>query len=366
MSLQWQGDVSLIRPGTSPAPDLKIIKAEYGASDKWLDVTEIAAKAVHDGRLILHVGNNLGPDPIHGTVKSLRLTYASDGREQTARAVENEDLLIDPAPDRRRLVLRAGHTDKLSFVCAFAPKPLPNRVPDTEATFAACRRQWPAYWQSGGAVDLSESKDPRWHELERRIVLSQYLMKVNEAGSLPPQESGLVNNGWFGRFHMEMVWWHAAHWALWNRWPELDRSMTIYNKLLPNSEKLAKSEGYLGARWPKCIGPNLREWPHTIHALLIWQQPHPIFFAELDYRAHLTKATLEKWRPWLRRLRAISWRHTRFTRQKRSAMCWDYAGVRRLQKTRDPKTTENPAYLSSATGALACEPPSYGAIRLQA
>ena len=41
------------------------------------------------------------------------------------------------------------------------------------------------------------------------------LMAVNEAGSLPPQESGLVNNGWNGKFHMEMYWWHAAHYALW-------------------------------------------------------------------------------------------------------------------------------------------------------
>ncbi len=58
-----------------------------------------------------------------------------------------------------------------------------------------------------------------------------------------------------------------------------------------------KSEGYLGARWPKCIGPGGREWPHEIHSLLIWQQPHPIFFAELDYRAHPTQATLKKWQP---------------------------------------------------------------------
>ncbi len=122
-------------------------------------------------------------------------------------------------------------------------------------------------------------------------------MKVNEAGSLPPQESGLVNNGWFGRFHMEMAWWHATHWALWNRWAELDRSLGIYKKLLAGAQRLATSEGYQGARWPKCIGPDGLEWPHEIHSLLIWQQPHPIFFAELDYRAHPTLATLKKWQP---------------------------------------------------------------------
>src|ERR1700749_11851 len=106
-------------------------------------------------------------------------------------------------------------------------------------------------------------------ELERRIVLSQYLMKVNEAGSLPPQESGLVNNGWYGGFRLGMVWWDAAHWGLWNRWAQLDRSMGIYNRLLAAAKQRAASEGYEGARWPKCIGPDGREWPHVIHSLLI-------------------------------------------------------------------------------------------------
>ena len=93
-----------------------------------------------------------------------------------------------------------------------------------------------------------------------------------------------------------MYWWHAAHWALWNRWPELYKSLDIYERFLPIARSTAQRQGYAGARWAKCTGPNGREWPHPIHAMLIWQQPHPIFFAELDYRAHPTRETLEKWR----------------------------------------------------------------------
>jgi hypothetical protein len=297
VSLSWKGDAELKRPGSEPALPLTIIKAEYGAGDKWLDITDLATRSVHDGRLLMHVSNDLGPDPALGQVKRARIRYRSGGKEQTIEAGENEDLLIDPSPDRRRVTLRPGSTESLSFVCSFSPRPLNPTLPDAQATFAACQQKWPAYWSCGGAIDLSLSADPRWKELERRIVLSQYLMKVNEAGSLPPQESGLVNNGWFGRFHLEMTWWHAAHWALWNRWSELNRCMGLYERLLANSKKLAVSQGYKGARWPKCIGPDLREWPHEIHGLLIWQQPHPIFFAELDYRAHPTQATLKKWWP---------------------------------------------------------------------
>ncbi|RYG53869.1 hypothetical protein EON80_32275 [bacterium] len=94
-----------------------------------------------------------------------------------------------------------------------------------------------------------------------------------------------------------MIWWHAAQWATWNRWKELDGSVGIYKKFFAQAKELAKVQGYKGARWPKCTGLDGSEWPFWNHAVMIWQQPHPIFFAEMDYRAHPTKATLEKWRP---------------------------------------------------------------------
>ena len=298
VSLKWDGGATLTRPSVSGQPPLKIVSAKYGARDRWLDVTEQAQKLVSDGRMTMRADNNLGPEPIHGVVKSLKVVFNTGGKDQTAEANENSDIHLDVVPNRERLTLQpTKDSTSLSFVCAFSPRNLPAALPTARSTFAECRESWPQYWQSGGFINLAGSTDPRWHELERRIVLSQYLMKVNEAGSLPPQESGLVNNGWFGRFHMEMVWWHATHWALWNHWSELNKSLGIYKELLPAALKLAKSEGYQGARWPKCIGPGGREWPHEIHSLLIWQQPHPIFFAELDYRAHPTKETLKKWQP---------------------------------------------------------------------
>jgi hypothetical protein len=282
-----------------PPPDvaaLEIVKAEYGAADKWIDVTEKAREKVRSGRLVMRADNSLG-EPIHGVVKTLRVTYLAAGKPVTVEARENEDIVVDAAPERSRVTLESLGGEELSFTAAFGPKKLPAELPSPNEVFSASQNGWKSYWSSGGAIDFSGSTDPRANELERRVVLSQYLMKVNEAGSLPPQESGLVNNGWFGRYHLEMVWWHAAHWAMWNRWNELDKSMHFYHDLLPGAQKLAESEGYKGARWPKCVGPDGREWPHPIHAWLIWQQPHPIFFAEMDYRAHPTNETLEKWAP---------------------------------------------------------------------
>jgi hypothetical protein len=184
----------------------------------------------------------------------------------------------------------------LEFVCGFAAAPFADGFPTLGKVFDESAAQWKSFWSTGGALDLSGSKDPRWFELERRVVLSQYLLAVNEAGSLPPQESGLFNNGWNGKFHLEMHWWHGAHYALWGRWPLFARSLDWYRQTLPSAQRRAQTQGYRGARWPKMVGPDGHDAPSAVGPLLIWQQPHPIFYAELDYRLHPTQATLEKWR----------------------------------------------------------------------
>jgi hypothetical protein len=48
--------------------------------------------------------------------------------------------------------------------------------------------------------------------------------------------------------------------------------------------------------WPKSTGPNGYNDGYPPEMALLWKEPHPIFFAELDYRLHPTPATLEKWK----------------------------------------------------------------------
>lgn len=193
-------------------------------------------------------------------------------------------------------ILQPGHQKTFSFTCCFSPEQKFDAVDPVLTVEQASARSWKKYWRSGAAIDLSGSKDPRWLELERRIVLSQYLMRANECGLFPPQESGLVNNGWFGRFHFEMIWWHGVHYALWNRPEYFDNYLDVYRKYLPVALERAKSEGRSGARWPKCTGNFNREWPGSAHAYLIWHEPHPIYFAEMEYRRNPTPETLAKWK----------------------------------------------------------------------
>lgn len=162
------------------------------------------------------------------------------------------------------------------------------------AVVEASRTSWPDFWESGAAVELCATDDPRARELERRVVLSQYLTAINCSGSLPPQETGLVCNSWRGRFHLEMHWWHAAHFALWSRTALLLPALRWYASVLEPARQTAKAQGFDGVRWPKQVGPDGRESPSPIGTFLIWQQPHPIYLAELAYRAEPSRELLEE------------------------------------------------------------------------
>ena len=41
--------------------------------------------------------------------------------------------------------------------------------------------------------------------------------------------------------------------------------------------------------------PTGRSAPGEINSLLIWQQPHPMYFAEVEYRSFPNRTTLERW-----------------------------------------------------------------------
>jgi hypothetical protein len=190
--------------------------------------------------------------------------------------------------------------NELQFVCEFSsasPSILETEsLPMFDKIKRAAQKSWNTFWQTGGAIDLSGSKDPRWFELERRIVLSQYLTAIQDAGKNPPQETGLTYNTWEGKFHLEMHFWHEAHFALWNRLPLLENSLDYYQKILPRAEGTAQRQGFAGARWPKMTSPSGAESPSPVGPFLVWQEPHPIFYAELCYRANTNQATLEKFR----------------------------------------------------------------------
>jgi hypothetical protein len=65
--------------------------------------------------------------------------------------------------------------------------------------------------------------------------------------------------------------------------------------MLDSARSRAKKQGYDGARWGKMTGPDLKDAPGEINSLLIWQQPHPMYFAETEYRRSESKSVLQRW-----------------------------------------------------------------------
>ncbi len=295
-SLAWSPGGKLAAATASPRKQLAIRKAEYGGNDHWLDVTaKVAARTANDGLAIRPDFTWLG-DPLPGRSKRLKLTYSLDGEEKTVEIADNVTFSFGAGGSPHRFMLSAPGTKRLELLCVFSPTMVSNDLPTVGKAFDETSAHWRNFWSTGGAIDLAGSKDPRWFELERRIVLSQYLMAAQSAGSFPSAESGLMGiDPWRGQFHMEMVWWHLAHYALWDRWSMAAEALGCYRRFTPSARALAAQLGYQGLKWPKSVGPEGRSAPWEGNQVLLWKQPHPIFFAELDYRLHPTRATLDKW-----------------------------------------------------------------------
>ncbi len=198
-------------------------------------------------------------------------------------AADRELTIATPATHAFRLT-SPGST-QITLLVEFAAASPPAPMPAAEEAREAVAKGWESFWMNGGVVDLTGSRDPRAKELERRIVMSQYLTAVNSAGSVPPQEEGLFSNSWNGKFHLEMHVWHAAHFAVWGRPQLLERSMTFYFTQLADAKARAKAHGVRGAWWPKMVGPEGRESPSKVNPFIMWQQPHPIYLAETIYKA---------------------------------------------------------------------------------
>ncbi|PIB91376.1 hypothetical protein [Caulobacter sp. FWC2] len=276
-------------------------------------VVDVDSALVEQGRLKLSVkfpgvSKTLNPDPSdwdHPELHTTKVTGEGATRLDVSRQLDETRYVAALQADRAVDFTAAGpHAfvvapkakgRALGLEVAFSRAPLPKQLPTVTLADQATRAHWKRYWTQGAAVDFSGSTDPRAAELERRVVLSQYLMALNGAGEVPPQEEGLFSNSWNGKFHLEMHAWHAGHFALWNKPEYLERSLPWYVSHLKDAKARAASHGVKGAWWPKMVGPDGVDSPSKVSPFIMWQQPHPIWMSELIWRDKPTKATLAKY-----------------------------------------------------------------------
>lgn len=228
------------------------------------------------------------------TINSVNLKRTLDDDKYLVNIAWNGDSKLIES-EKHKFILTPGDSENMEFTCLFSKDKANGEVPSVAKTELSSTNSWKKFWTEGGAIDLSESKDTRANELERRIVLSQYLLKINSSGSFIPSETGLTCNSWYGKPHLEMHWWHHVHTVLWGHEDVLENSIPWYKSIISKARGTAEFQGYDGVRWPKMVGPDGREGPSNVGVFLIWQQPHPIYYAELLYRLHPNKETLRKY-----------------------------------------------------------------------
>ncbi|MFT4089107.1 MAG: hypothetical protein QM645_00150 [Asticcacaulis sp.] len=281
------------------------------AADKDVVLVRIVSPLVAQGRVGAElrysgVAKALSPDPQDWQNSEAHRTevVARDGHQWTLKRTLDDTVyygslavsagVIRQAEAHRFEVLAQG-ADELIVQVGFGREASDVTMLDYPQAVAKVADHWRDYWVTGGVIDFTGSTDARAHELERRVVLSQYLMKVNGSGALPPQEEGLYSVSWAGKFHLEMHMWHAAHFAQWQRPELLERSLDWYVAHLPEARKAGAAHGIDGAWWPKMAGPEGRNSPSPIGPFIMWQQPHPIYMAELVYRANPSPEVISRY-----------------------------------------------------------------------
>jgi hypothetical protein len=220
------------------------------------------------------------------------LTYYTNLYWTTDNSVSN---FTRKSPYGHRYVVSALDTTTVALSVRFSQN-TGVMVQSLEDVKSQSKYFWNQYWNSGAFIDCGRTKDPRAHELQRRVILSQYLMAVNCAGINPPLEAGLVSSSLLSRSRMEMIWWHLSHWQRWSKWERIGSVIPlVYQRLLNSSIDQARAKGFNGAFWGGKDNRPVAPGQYESTEASIWQQVHPFYFAEQEYLAFPNNRTLEKW-----------------------------------------------------------------------
>lgn len=133
----------------------------------------------------------------------LSILHAIDNNSYVMSAEwEGQGHVTGPGDGTHRYFLTTPGQTKLDLTATFSPDEGPINVPTFDSLTKDAESWWQKYWTSGAFVDMTSTNSANATELQRRIILSQYLLAVNSASYFSPQESGLVNSGWYGKFHV--------------------------------------------------------------------------------------------------------------------------------------------------------------------
>ena len=153
-------------------------------------------------------------------------------------------------------------------------------VPPSRRAPSAPTQSCPEYWspRRRPRFPLRRPARPRTRTADRFVPIPH---RHPVCRVYPPQETGLTCNSWNGKFHLEMHWWHAAHFALWNRLPLLEEASVVFPHTVRARD--GQAQGYTGARWPKMTDRG-RDNPFADRPLADLAAAASHHLAELCYR----------------------------------------------------------------------------------
>lgn len=330
-----------------------------GQDDDILGV-KIKSKLVEDGRVGLKINypyptnHFLDEATNYDADEAKRLKYIKinskncsimrtlDSTKYYASVSSSLDILSETQTEYGYIIKPKVSENTWSFSVDFSETESKNTPQNFEAFKQEVHTDYETFWNSGGMIDFGNVKDSRAKELERRMILSMYLTKINCGGNSPPQETGLTYNSWYGKPHLEMSWWHSVHFALWNRSKVLEKQMDWYLRNNAIAKQMAIRQGFEGVRWQKMTDNNGGETVSSIGSYLIWQQPHIIYFSELMYREYPSKETLEKYNEVIEKTADFMADFAYFDTELDKYILGP--GVIPAQERFDPKTTFNPTF----------------------
>ena len=246
----------LLRPGR-----LEVRLAFPYASDDFMGTADWGAADRHQTTVERH------------TTGGARIVRTLDATTYTVDLSWNDAALHrtgDP-----HVVRVSSDADVLDLVVSYADGEAEPLAGTAEATFAAAATWWDAVL----VPRCGDRPQRRSGPVGRRARAPDRPLTVPDRGQLlgPPAAAGdrLSSNSWQGKFHLEMHWWHAAHFVLVGP----ARAARPQPRLVPvdppaGARDARAHQGYEGARWPKQVGPDGRESPNEIGPFLVWQQPH--------------------------------------------------------------------------------------------
>jgi hypothetical protein len=173
-------------------------------------------------------------------------------------------------------------------------------VPSYEDTRTSAALWWSRFWMQGAFVSCkpNDKQSPedkkRVTEFMRRVLMSQFLLATNAAGTDPPGITGLVDLAGAGKVDLRDTLWTLGHWERWNKWERIGSAIPVsYARYLSAAKNLASTMGSEGVRWGDFVGPDGRAVGDGGD---LWAQVHPLWFAETEWNRFPEERTVKKWK----------------------------------------------------------------------